>query len=81
MIFNNINKPEPHEIKFWLKELKSALNFTRQEKPFFSNEKEFLNSYRGDKDIEYNYVIKDPIKYFRSIIVDSTSGNSGIILC
>ena len=52
--------------KFWLKELKSALNFTRQEKPFFSNEKEFLNSYRGDKDIEYNYVIKDPIKYFKN---------------
>ena len=52
--------------KFWLKELKSALNFSRQEKPFFSNEKQFLNFYRGDIDIEYNYVIKDPIKYFKN---------------
>ena len=26
MIFNNINKPEPHEIKFWLKELNFTIN-------------------------------------------------------
>lgn len=26
MIFNNIDKPEPHEIKFWLKELNYSIN-------------------------------------------------------
>ena len=52
--------------KYWSKQLKSALNLERKEEKIFKDEASFYKNCKNDKDIEFNFVTKEPEKYFKN---------------
>tara|TARA_B100000579_G_C22786902_1_gene832392 strand:+ start:152 stop:1483 length:1332 start_codon:yes stop_codon:yes gene_type:complete len=51
---------------FWRKELKLGINLKRVEKKIFRDEDSFYNNFKDDGDIIYNYIKRNPSKYFSS---------------